>query len=110
MANIDLNTMELDELKKLQKDVTKAIENFEERKRLEALAAVEAKAHEMGFSLAELTGAATKKKAGKPTGIPKYVHPENPAKTWTGKGRQPAWIKDALDAGRSLDEFLITKS
>lgn len=110
MANIDLNTMELDELKKLQKDVTKAIENFEERKRLEALAAVKAKAQEMGFSLEELAATATKKKTGKSAGIPKYVHPENPAKTWTGRGRQPAWIKDALNAGRSLDEFLITKS
>ncbi|MCE0507367.1 H-NS histone family protein [Roseivivax sp. GX 12232] len=110
MASVDLNSMELSELKKLQKDVTKAIDDFEERKRLEALAAVKAKAQEMGFSLAELTGDVTKKKAGKSAGIPKYVHPENPAKTWTGRGRQPAWIKEALDAGRSLDEFLITKS
>ena len=109
MVDVDLSAMSLDELKKLHKDVSKAIANYEERKRLEAIAAVEAKAHEMGFSLAELTGAPGKRKAAKAAGIPKYVHPENPSVTWTGRGRQPAWIKEALDAGRSLDDFLIAK-
>jgi hypothetical protein len=53
MQSIDLSDMSLDELKKLQKDVTKAIDTFKERQRLEALAAVEAKAREMGFSLSD---------------------------------------------------------
>jgi DNA-binding protein H-NS len=104
MQNIDLSDMSLDELKKLQKDVTKAIDTFKERQRLEALAAVEAKAREMGFSLSELTGG-TKK--GGSAGVPKYVHPENPALTWTGRGRQPRWIKEGLESGKSLDDFLI---
>jgi DNA-binding protein H-NS len=89
MKNIDLSDMSLDELKKLQKDLTKAIRTFEERQRLEAIAVLEAKAREMGFSLSELTGG-TKK--GGSLSVPKYVHPENPALTWTGRGRQPCWI------------------
>ncbi|MGF1727512.1 H-NS family nucleoid-associated regulatory protein [Photobacterium nomapromontoriensis] len=28
-------------------------------------------------------------------------------KTWTGQGRTPSTLKNALDAGASLDEFLI---
>lgn len=107
MAQVDLQNMNLDELKRLQKDVAKAIEDFEERRRREALAAVEAKASEMGFSLAELTGASATKKSGKSKSPPKYQHPENPALTWTGRGRQPAWIKEGLEAGKSLDDFLI---
>jgi DNA-binding protein H-NS len=110
MADTDLSAMSLDELKTLHKDVEKAIRTFEERKRLEALVALEAKAKEMGFSLSELTGGKSKGKAGQATSLPKYVHPENPAVTWTGRGRQPSWIKDALQAGRSLDDFLIVKS
>lgn len=102
--NFDLSSMSLDELKKLQKDVTKAIETFKERQRLEALAAIEAKAKEMGFSLSELTGG-TKKSAS--LSVPKYVHPENPALTWTGRGRQPRWIKEGLESGKSHDDFLI---
>lgn len=104
MADIDLNALSLDELTKLQKDVGKAIKSFEDRKRKEALAAIDAKAKEMGFSLAELTGDVKKGKAANP---PKYMHPENPELTWTGRGRQPAWIKDGLGSGKTLEDFLI---
>jgi DNA-binding protein H-NS len=106
MTDMDLSAMTLDELKKLHKEITQAITSYEERKRNEALAVLEAKANEMGFSLADLTGMAAK---SKPASIPKYAHPENPSITWTGRGRRPAWITEALDAGRSLDEFLIAK-
>ena len=107
MADIDLSSASLDELKTLQKEVDKAIATFEARKRLDALSALEAKAKEMGFTLTELTGA--RGKVGQATSVPKYVHPENPAVTWTGRGRQPGWIKEALQAGKSLDDFLIVK-
>ncbi|MEL6465494.1 MAG: H-NS histone family protein [Pseudomonadota bacterium] len=106
MKDINWDALSLDELKDIQKKATKAIESFEARKRKEALAAVEAKAAEMGFSLRELTGH-TKTKITK--SAPKYCHPENPAKTWTGKGRQPNWVKDALANGQSLDDLLIVK-
>lgn len=95
---------------RVKKDIEKAITTFEERKRLEAIAAVEAKVKEMGFTLAELTGGKSNGKAGAPVSVPKYVHPENPTVTWTGRGRQPRWIKEALQAGKSLDDFLIVKS
>jgi DNA-binding protein H-NS len=29
--------------------------------------------------------------------------------TWSGHGRRPGWIKDALAMGRNLEEFLIAK-
>lgn len=103
--NFDLNNMTLEELKDLQKDVNKAVASFEERKRKEALGALEAKAQEMGFSLSELTGGT--KKSAKVAVPPKYQHPENSALTWSGRGRQPKWIKEGLNAGKSLDDFLI---
>lgn len=105
MADIDLNNMSLDELKKLQKDVGKAIDGYEDKQRKAALAAVEAAARENGYSLAELTGMAPKK--SKTVSPPKYRHPENPEMTWTGRGRQPDWMKDALENGQSKDDFLI---
>lgn len=104
--DIKWDALSLDELKDIRAKATKAIDGFEARKRKEALAAVEAKAAEMGFSLSELTGA-SKAKGSK--AAPKYCYPENPAKTWTGKGRQPNWVKDALANGASLDDLLILK-
>lgn len=105
MTDIDLNSLTLDELKKLQKDVNKAVESYEDRRKQEAKAAVEAKAREMGFSLSELADGTAKK--GRTPRPAKYRHPENPSLTWSGRGRQPGWIKEALENGTSLDEFRI---
>lgn len=37
---------------------------------------------------------------------PKYQDPVS-GKTWSGRGVMPKWMKEAIDAGRSRDEFLI---
>ena len=100
-----LNAMSIDELKKLKKDVDKAIETYHEREKLAALAEIEALAREKGFSLPELLKATGKKKGS--AGVPKFVNPENPAQTWTGRGRRPGWIEAALKSGKSLDDFRI---
>ncbi len=101
----DLEDMDLKELKSLQKDVAKAINNYEERKRQEALAAAQKTATEFGFKLEDLMGGKVKKP--KANGVAKYAHPENPTTTWTGKGRKPAWVNEHLDAGKSLEDLAI---
>ena len=106
----DLEKMDLDELKALRRDVEKAIENYQARKKQEALAAVNEQAKKMGFTLNELVGTqGTKNKSGTKN-PPKYHNPKNPSQTWTGRGRQPTWIKEAIENGKSLDDFLIAKS
>ena len=104
MDEINLDDLTFDELKKLQKDVNKAVDSFEDRRKQDARATVEAKAKEMGFSLAELMGGPSKK--SRMPSPAKYRHPENPSLTWSGRGRQPGWIKEATEAGTSLDTFL----
>ncbi|ASI96001.1 MULTISPECIES: H-NS family nucleoid-associated regulatory protein [Vibrio] len=37
----------------------------------------------------------------------KYVDTTGEEKTWTGQGRTPSAIQEQLDAGKSLDDFLI---
>jgi len=102
---IDLDELSLAELKKLEKDVAKAIKGFEARQRAEALNAAEAAAREAGFSLSELMGGM--KGASKPKASPKYRHPENPSLTWSGRGRQPAWFKEAIASGTETQQLLI---
>ena len=106
MAQFDLEDMTLSELKALQKKLAKAIENYEERQKLQALEALEAKARELGFSLSQLTGTSQGKAKRRPA-APKYRHPEDAGITWTGKGRQPAWFKQAVTSGVSPDDLLI---
>ncbi|MCG9576732.1 H-NS histone family protein [Vibrio tubiashii] len=38
-----------------------------------------------------------------------YVDASGNEKTWTGQGRTPSVIQQALDAGKSLDSFKIKK-
>ncbi|RWR09188.1 H-NS histone family protein [Paenirhodobacter populi] len=105
MAEIDFNTLELSELKKLEKEVAKAIASFEDRKKAEAIAALEERAKEFGFKLEELTGVVTSKKRAPSEA--KYAHPEKPSITWSGRGRKPQWIADGLAAGKTLEDFAI---
>ena len=102
MTSIDLENMNLDDLKKLQKDVGKAITSFQERQRAEALAAAKALAESKGFKLEDLLG----KKAAN-ISPPKYRNPENPIETWTGKGRKPKWFLQHIEAGKEEKEMLI---
>jgi DNA-binding protein H-NS len=44
----------------------------------------------------------------KTAGVPKYRDPSS-GKTWTGKGKAPGWIHEALENGKSKDDFLIGK-
>jgi len=40
---------------------------------------------------------------------PKYRDPAKPENTWAGRGKQPAWLKENLEAGAKLEDFLIDK-
>lgn len=112
--NIDLKSMTRKELEKLKTNVERELARAIERDKKAAIAAAQKAAREHGFALDEITDANKPAKAVKPkkkakvaSATPKYRHPENPAVTWSGKGRQPKWIKEAEEAGRSRDEFLI---
>ncbi|MEM9871990.1 MAG: H-NS histone family protein [Pseudomonadota bacterium] len=94
----NLEKMSHQELEKLRLDIDAALVAAKKRDKKEARKAAEAAAADYGFTLAELMGGATAKSSVK-GGVAKYVNPENPSQTWTGKGRQPQWYKDAVAAG-----------
>ena len=102
--NLDLDKMTLKDLRDLRARLDRAINSYEDRKRREALAAIEEAAREHGFNLADLTGAKPRR-AG--TVAPKYANPADPTMTWTGRGRKPRWVQDNLKGGKQLDDLLI---
>ena len=105
MADFDLEALSLTELKKMQKDIAKAISTFEDRQKADARAKVEALARDLGYSLAELVG--TETKSSRAPAAAKYRHPENPALTWSGRGRKPQWFVEALSAGKAAEDMAI---
>jgi DNA-binding protein H-NS len=106
MADYNLETLSLSELKKMQKDVARAVATFEDRQKAEARAKVDALARDLGYSLAELVG--TETKASRAPVAAKYRHPENPALTWSGRGRKPQWFVELLATGKTAEELAIS--
>lgn len=102
---MDLNSMSLKELKELQSQVAKAIAGFQDRRKRDALAALEEKAKDLGFSLAELTGAAKPRKRS--PSVAKYANPANKSDTWSGRGRKPRWFTEAISKGKKPQDLAI---
>lgn len=102
---IDLSKLTLDDLKALQKDVAKAIGDFHDRQRAEVLKEMEALAKKHGMSIDDVVGGKGKKRKAKAAA--KYRNPENPSDTWSGRGRQPAWYKSAIEAGKKPESMAV---
>ena len=39
----------------------------------------------------------------------KYKDPDNEENTWKGRGAQPKWLKEHIENGRKIEEFLIAQ-
>ena len=96
MAPIDLSGYDLAELKGLSFDIEQEVRRRarDERDR----------ARERGHALAADAGIPLDALVNK---TPRYRNPADRGQTWTGRGRQPRWIAEALASGRSLDDFKI---
>lgn len=103
---IDLSGMSRKELTKLQADVDKALRNLAKTELKEARKAAEEAVAKFGFTLSEISGA-TGKAAKKQAAVAKYANPEDASQTWSGRGRQPQWYKDAISAGKTPAEMEI---
>ncbi len=104
---IDLDKLDLKQLRELRARVDRAIGDFEERRKRDARAAVERAAREHGFNLSELTAERQARGGRKPAGTPRYANPNDPSQTWTGRGRRPGWVQQMLAEGKSLDDAAI---
>ena len=99
----DISKLTEKELLKLRTSVEKALSKIERSKKAEAKKAAEAAARKLGFSLSDLIDAGKDKpkkaKRVKAPAKPRYRNPANSEQTWSGRGRQPVWFKEAIAAG-----------
>ena len=88
-------------------ELRKAEAEFDDRRKVELRGEIEEKLKKEGYTVADIFGAkpARAAKGGKTKGAPKYRHPENPEKTWTGKGRQPVWFKEHVEKGGNPEDL-----
>ena len=112
---IDISSLSKSELIALRKRVERAIEAFDAQNLARARKEAQRVAREYGVSVEDLTGTAPapakskSKSKSKPKRrgkvAPKYRNPAEPSQTWTGRGRQPAWVAEALKGGARLEDL-----
>lgn len=109
----DLEKMTAAELHALASEATAMAERkkSDERRALREEFAERARA--AGYSLEEILGASSPRRAASPRRrtedgeTVRYRDPENPANTWSGRGRKPNWIREAERDGRSPEDFAV---
>jgi DNA-binding protein H-NS len=68
---------------------------------------IRAEKSELEERLRKLESVSTESRRPYPPVRPKYKNPDNPAEVWSGRGRQPWWVREQLKTGKSLDQLLI---
>jgi DNA-binding protein H-NS len=109
MSKIDLSNYNLGELKGLQFEIEKEIKNRQHQGVKKAREQILAIAQNVGVSVEDLlSSTAAKSKGGGGAKVaPRYQNPADSSQTWTGRGRQPRWLVDALASGKTLEELKI---
>lgn len=107
---MDLSNMSVAQLRELQEQVKKELAQREIQERAQAIEKIQAIANSVGASVEELvaglkTGA--KLKAAGSEVAPRYRNPADAGQQWTGRGRQPKWVKDWVEAGNDIEGLRI---
>ncbi len=108
-AKINLGNLSERELKALQRGVENQLKTTRTRaisaatQELQDAAQKIAKKH--GLNASDLLG--RKRKSRKPPVPPKYRNPNDHSQTWSGRGRQPAWFREATAKGKSTKSLEI---
>lgn len=95
MADYDLEALSLGEPRKMQKGDAKAISTHEDRQKTKTLAL------DLGYFLAEPVG--TEMKSSPAPAVAKHRRPENPALTWSGRGRKPQGVREGAGSRQNGD-------
>jgi len=108
METDSLRSISIDELRTLHEQVASTLVRriAEEKAKLEER--LRRLAH-AGGAIGSNDGAASpnRRRRPYPKVLPKYQNPRNPAERWSGRGKQPHWVRAQLKAGKKLEHLLI---
>ena len=104
--SIDYSTLSVQELNSVIAEAQSAIETKAEQEKEEVRGELTALAQSRGYTIEDLfpSSGKGKKKAKLPA---THRDPNNPANTWTGRGRKPKWMIEALEADASVEDFKV---
>jgi DNA-binding protein H-NS len=103
--SVDLSKLSIEEMETLAKEIETEIINRRQAERERVLAQMRELAASIGTTPEELLRRTGGRVVEKAVVAVKYRHPDDPALTWTGRGKRPQWVTDALASGKTLDEL-----
>lgn len=104
---MDLSKLSLQELRELASQVDAAIKGRQQQEVKDAVQKIQEIAQSVGLPLQQLLG---KPAAFKKTAPVQYRHPEEQHQQWSGRGRQPKWVKEWIEAGKSMDDLRVART
>jgi len=104
-AAMDLSKLSVTELRALQDQVSKQLKVAAQQDITNAREQIQAIAQRAGISLQELVKGGARAKSGKVA--VQYRNPANAEQQWSGRGRQPKWVKEWLDGGNTLETIRV---
>ncbi|CAM3143306.1 H-NS family nucleoid-associated regulatory protein [Janthinobacterium lividum] len=106
---MDISSLSLAELKKLEAQAIQEIKTRQKGELEKARAEMLAIAQRVGVPLTQLIAGAPKNivKGGKQAVAAQYRNPENQEQQWSGRGRRPLWVKSWLEKHQTLDGIRI---
>lgn len=103
-TTIDLDKLDVDELRAITESAQQLIAKKQHQRLYDAYMQFERIAEESDSTIEEILKAG--EKLEKKRSI-KYRNTENSEETWTGRGRKPTWLVEALAAGKDLEDFAV---
>lgn len=110
---MDITQLGLADLRTLALKISLEIKRREQEEMVRAREQILSIAQSVGIPLKDLIGAAPKKFKNPSKGTKvavQFRHPQHEGLQWTGRGRQPEWVRKWLQDGKSLDALRITPS
>jgi DNA-binding protein H-NS len=98
---MDLSNLSVPELRKLEEKIKQELKKRERQDIVKAREQILAIAQSVGVPLKELLAGGARAKTG--SVAVRFRNPSDQSQQWTGRGRQPKWVKDWLESGKSLD-------
>ena len=102
----DYQKLSESELQAVIDSAEKALKNIQANKRKDVIAQIK----ELAASIDVVVDIheSDKRSVRKGVKVPvKYRHPEDPEKTWTGRGVMPIWLQALINAGHDRSEFEV---
>ncbi|VXC54233.1 H-NS family nucleoid-associated regulatory protein [Massilia sp. 9I] len=105
---MDLSNMSVGDLRNLQEQIKQEMKKREAQEVQKAREQILAIAQGVGLPLKDLLATAGRGNSTKGNSVAvRYRHPDNASQQWTGRGRQPKWVKEWVEGGKSLDKLRV---